>query len=153
MAFVKKTWKDRLVEFAGRRQLKRISGDANGTMVVDVARAEGTVSQAGDTFSAANMNDLEQRIGDGFNVVVENLYVGNDGLLHKVQGGADSALPFKKATTKYVQIYASAIGVYDGSGGILTGLTLKVNGTTVFSQNKNGQGQSIDTTYTYTVQP
>lgn len=66
MAFVKKTWKDRLTEFAGRRQLTRVSGDPNGTMVVDVTRAEGTVSQAGDAFSSANMNDLEQRIADEF---------------------------------------------------------------------------------------
>ncbi|MCM1327266.1 MAG: hypothetical protein NC094_12110 [Bacteroidales bacterium] len=66
MAFVKKTWKDRLVEYAGRRQLKRVSGDANSTMIVDVSRSEGTVSQPGDAFSAANMNDMEKRIEDGF---------------------------------------------------------------------------------------
>ncbi|MCM1254347.1 MAG: hypothetical protein NC321_16130, partial [Clostridium sp.] len=46
--------------------MKRVSGDANGTMIVDVTRAEGTVSQAGDAFSAVNMNDLEQRIVDAF---------------------------------------------------------------------------------------
>ena len=73
MAFKKKTWKDRLVEFAGRRTLKRISGSADSQMVVDVTRNEGTVSQAGDAFSAANMNDLEQRIADEFSSINNNL--------------------------------------------------------------------------------
>lgn len=78
MAFIKKTWKDRLVEFAGRRQIVRASGDPNGTMVVDVTRAEGNVSQAGDAFSAANMNDMEQRIADGFEEVINDLTALND---------------------------------------------------------------------------
>lgn len=60
MAFVKKTWKDRLVQYPTRRTLTDIvSGD---TQTVNVARAEGTVSEAGDAFSADNMNDLEDRI-------------------------------------------------------------------------------------------
>ncbi len=62
MGFARKTWKDRMVEFAGRRSLTKVSGSADGTMIVDVARSEGNVSQAGDAFSAENMNDLEQRI-------------------------------------------------------------------------------------------
>lgn len=64
MAFVKKTWKDRLVEFAGRRNLTRVAGSVDSTLVVDVSRNEGVISQEGDAFSAANMNDLEQRIAD-----------------------------------------------------------------------------------------
>lgn len=92
-------------------------------------------------------------VGELINNMVSDIYVGNDGKLHKVKGGADAEIPFKKATTKYVQIYASAVGTYDGNGGIATGLTLKVNGVTVFSQTKTGQGQSVDTTYTHTVQP
>lgn len=100
MAFKKKVWKDRLVEFAGRRTLKKISGSADSTMVVDVARNEGTVSQAGDAFSAANMNDLEQRTADEFanvNTGLTNVsvYVGNDGKLHfRNSAGADTALNF-----------------------------------------------------------
>lgn len=73
MAFVKKTWKDRLVEFAGRRTITRVSGSADGTMIVDVTRSEGTVSQVGDAFSAENMNDLEQRIGNEFDALNQNL--------------------------------------------------------------------------------
>lgn len=66
MAFEKKEWKDRLVEFAGRRKLNNtVTGES---AVVDVERAEGQISQVGDAFSAENMNDLEQRIADGFAV-------------------------------------------------------------------------------------
>lgn len=65
MAFAKKTWKARLVEFAGRRALKNVATEE--TIIYDVTRNEGTVSQAGDAFSAANMNDLENRIESEFN--------------------------------------------------------------------------------------
>lgn len=73
MAFVKKEWKDRLVEFAGRRLLTRVSGSAENQIVVDVNRSEGVVSQEGDAFSASNMNDLEQRIGDEFETLNNDL--------------------------------------------------------------------------------
>lgn len=106
MAFVKKTWKDRLVEFPGRRLLKRISGSADSQMVVDVTRNEGTVSQGGDAFSAANMNDLEQRIADEFGEVNNNLMFpdgthfypdsqnGKYGFNTDPQRGADTFRPF-----------------------------------------------------------
>ncbi len=71
MSFVKKEWKDRIVEFAGRRKLTNItSGNQD---VVDVVRAEGAVSQEGDMFDAENMNDLEQRISTAFNGVNSDL--------------------------------------------------------------------------------
>ena len=62
--FTAKEWKNRLVEFAGRRSLKNVS--TNETTVYDVTRNEGQVSQEGDSFSASTMNDLEQRISDAF---------------------------------------------------------------------------------------
>ncbi len=65
MAYVKKEWKDRLSEFAGRRRL--VNADTGEETIVDVTRDEGLVSQAGDAFSAANMNDLEKRIEDAVN--------------------------------------------------------------------------------------
>lgn len=64
MAFKKKTWLDRIAEYPTRRRLKK----SNGTdEIVTVSREEGTISQEGDAFSAANMNDLEKRIDDEFN--------------------------------------------------------------------------------------
>lgn len=62
--FSAKEWKARLVEFAGRRSLRNV---ANGeTATYDVSRSEGQVSQEGDAFNTKNMNDLEQRISNGF---------------------------------------------------------------------------------------
>ena len=69
MGFVKKTWKDRLVEYAGRRKLTNVATGA--TQTVDVTRVEGTESQAGDMFNATNMNDLENRTYNAFNDVVK----------------------------------------------------------------------------------
>lgn len=62
--FNAKEWKARLVEFAGRRMLRNV---ANGeTTTYDVSRSEGQVSQEGDAFNTKNMNDLEQRVANGF---------------------------------------------------------------------------------------
>lgn len=59
MAFVKKTWQGRISEYPNRRTIT----DENGVVkLVTVGRSEGTVSQEGDSFTASNMNDLEQRI-------------------------------------------------------------------------------------------
>lgn len=65
--FSKKTWKDRLVEYAGRRKITNVSTMV--AQIVDVERAEGIVSEEGNALSAANMNDLEQRVADGFTSV------------------------------------------------------------------------------------
>lgn len=65
--FTPKEWKNRLVEFAGRRMLRNVA--TGESTVVDVTRNEGQTSQEGDAFSAANMNDLEQRVADGFTQV------------------------------------------------------------------------------------
>ena len=59
-----KTWRDRQVEHAGRRILTNVS--TSETMTVDVERAEGAVSVAGNPFNAAQMNDLESRVTAGF---------------------------------------------------------------------------------------
>lgn len=60
MAFDKKTWEDRISEYPNRRTIN----DGNTTTQVTVGRDEGVITQAGDAFSASNMNDLEDRIAD-----------------------------------------------------------------------------------------
>lgn len=77
MAFVKKTWKDRIVQYANRRLLTKSGGEVEQ---VTVTRDEGTISEAGDQFNASNMNDLEQRVKDGFDDMQD--YV-DDGLSDK----------------------------------------------------------------------
>lgn len=70
MAFKKKTWTDRVAEFINRRTLTKEDGS---TELVTVARSEGTISKEGDAFNAETMNDLEQRIEDGFEALNKEL--------------------------------------------------------------------------------
>lgn len=63
MAFSKKTWKDRISQYINRRLLTDSDGN---TQQVTVTRDEGSVTEAGDAFSASNMNDLEDRIDTAF---------------------------------------------------------------------------------------
>lgn len=70
MGFTKKTWKNRIAEYINRRLLTNEDGS---TELVTVARDEGTISQEGDAFNAANMNDLEDRIEAEFNEINQSL--------------------------------------------------------------------------------
>lgn len=65
MAFVKKTWKNRISEYPNRRTIN----DGYTTKQVTVGRDEGIVSEEGDAFNAENMNDLEDRIDNAINSV------------------------------------------------------------------------------------
>ena len=108
MSFKQKTWKDRISEHPTRRTLTDVSN--NTTKTVDVAREEGTISQEGDAYSAANMNDLEQRVADGFstlsqdsvkiatkNTTSDSIAFGIDsnGNYGYIKEGADTVTPFK----------------------------------------------------------
>lgn len=66
MAFSKKTWLDRIAEYPTRRRLKKSDGTDE---IVSVSREEGAISQEGDAFSAANMNDLEDRVASEFDAL------------------------------------------------------------------------------------
>lgn len=103
--FSKKTWKDRLVEYAGRRKITNVSTMV--AQIVDVERAEGIVSEEGNALSAANMNDLEQRVADGFTSVQRTTDTLNQNLsgyqfgtvdgVPSYKAGADAAwVPFKR---------------------------------------------------------
>lgn len=70
MGFTKKTWKNRIAEYINRRLITMEDGSTN---LVTVARAEGTISQEGDAFNAANMNDLEDRIAAEFDEINQSL--------------------------------------------------------------------------------
>lgn len=87
MAFVKKTWKNRIAEYINRRLLTNEDGS---TELVTVARDEGTISQEGDAFNAANMNDLEDRIEAEFNEVNQSLtYITSQDVVVGTLNGKD----------------------------------------------------------------
>ena len=106
MAFNKKTWKARIAEHPARRILKFV---LTGTeSVVEVARDEGAVAQDGDAFSAGNMNDLEQRIADGFEAITaDNL----SGVLQVKNGGTGNASVDTTPTSGSTKMVTSG-GVY-----------------------------------------
>lgn len=119
MAFVTKTWKDRLVEFSGRRKLKNVS--TNEETIYDVSRSEGTIMQVGDQFSAENMNNLEQRIKTEFDSVNSSLKDSNTnesfnfGSLNGVRGfyttpsrADDSFIPFSTMKTETFSGFTTA---------------------------------------------
>lgn len=109
--FTPKEWKARLVEFAGRRLLRNVANGESTTY--DVSRSEGQVSQEGDAFNTKNMNDLEQRISNGFakaktNIDSLNRDLGGlafaqdaDGNWGYKAGGADTVIPFKTEPLVY----------------------------------------------------
>ena len=70
MAFSLKTWVNRISEYPNRRKLTHEDGS---TELVTVARSEGQISAEGNAFSAEEMNDLENRIKDGFDEVNQSL--------------------------------------------------------------------------------
>jgi hypothetical protein len=61
--FNKREWKAREVEFPGKRILRDAATGAENS--VFVTRDEGAVTEMGDSFSASNMNDLENRVQTG----------------------------------------------------------------------------------------
>lgn len=95
--YQKKTWKARTSEFPTRRALTDVSTGAVQT--VNVARDEGTVSEQGDGFSAANMNDLEARIAAGLDekqdtITVKGIVKGDgSGGVSAAVGGTDFVAP------------------------------------------------------------
>ena len=74
MAFNKKIWVDRRVEYPGRRTL--VDVDTNVAKTYDVTRDEGHISVEGDPLNASNFNDLEDRIDTAFSEKQDNLTAG-----------------------------------------------------------------------------
>ena len=72
MSFKKKVWRNRVAEYINRRLLTFEDGN---TKLVTVARDEGTISQEGDPFSAETMNDLENRVEEGFEELKTPVFV------------------------------------------------------------------------------
>ena len=63
MAYQKKQWKNRVSDYPTRRLITPVGqGDA---FVAEIERNEGTITEEGDPFNAATMNDLETRIEAG----------------------------------------------------------------------------------------
>jgi hypothetical protein len=158
MGFTKKTWKNRIAEYINRRLLTNEDGS---TELVTVARDEGTISQEGDAFNAANMNDLEDRIEAGFTEVNQSLQDQGWKQVGYATKGDAVTLPvdFKELllilnapdSTSYSFIYPKALvdafTLYPTSGGYMNGATylvnLKLDKTTAMIDRVNVNGQNF----------
>lgn len=133
--FTPKEWKARLVEFAGRRLLRNV---ANGeTVTYDVSRSEGQVSQEGDAFNTKNMNDLEQRISNGFANAKTNIDALNRDLSAMNDNGAITGMDAREDGV-YITYSTGADTVTkklgsSGIGGTLE--TVAVRDRTVMTRN------------------
>lgn len=146
--FTAKEWKNRLVEFAGRRSLKNVS--TNETTVYDVTRNEGQVSQEGDSFSATTMNDLEQRISEGFSAAEEaNSQLSSDlggcrfgytadGLPGYKKEGADTVYPFKNGGYLAIMVNSHTSYINNTTAVISINCSRKIEDDISFHDNENG---------------
>lgn len=136
MAFKKKTWVDRMVEYAGRRKITNVTTMA--AQIVDVERAEGVVSEEGTAINAVNMNDFEQRTADAFSAVQQDIEGINSDL-----GGLSF---FEDPTGKYV-VGADSVPKKLGSstikGHLMAGRTRGGAGIGEITYNSIPSGSSI----------
>ena len=114
MAFVTRTWKDRISEYPNRRTIN----DGTITKQVTVARDEGVITEAGDSFSATNMNDLEERIyqavrGGAWTEVTGTLTAGSTSLTLSNAGiSSSSTIDYY---TNYYGVNPTGVSVSSGS--------------------------------------
>lgn len=95
MADLKTNYKDDVLDASKneKRKFRMIQND-DGTVSFDDATE---YTQQGDAFGAADINATNAKINEqsqSLTQQVADIYVGEDGKLHKVQGGADTVLPF-----------------------------------------------------------
>lgn len=108
MGFTKKTWKNRIAEYINRRLITMEDGSTN---LVTVARDEGTISQEGDAFNAANMNDLEDRIEAGFADVSQSLNKLNE-VIFKEPSQIKYLYNYTSAMQKVFEYECEETGIY-----------------------------------------
>lgn len=112
MAYVKKAWKDRNVQYPLRRY---VTNAHDGTDVKDVyiTRNEGNVIEAGDLVNAANLNDLEDRIEAAFGKeLTGTLAAGSTSITF-----SDEAI----LTTSTIDFYTDVYGVNPTAVTVATG--------------------------------
>ena len=102
MAFTKKTWKDRIAQYLNRRRLTDV--DTGDIKTVTVTRDEGGITEEGDIFNAATMNDLENRINNAFTEV--NAKTGSD---IPVSSGETETIA-EMLTTQFVNNFVTLAG-------------------------------------------
>lgn len=122
MAFIPKTWKDRISEYPNRRTLT-YSDDT--TAIATVARNEGEVTEVGDLFNADNMNDLEERIELGLDSKAD--LDANS----KIKAEQASSMSVATSASKTLALADAGVGLYCDNAEDIT-ITVPVNASVDF---------------------
>ena len=89
MGFIKKVWKNRISQYPKQYQLTQT---ANGKkQLVELELRDGTVTEEGDRFDAATMNDLEDRIEAALSNAGVNSFNGRGGSVVPEDGDYNSS--------------------------------------------------------------
>ena len=148
MAFVKRTWLARL----GIGLNKFIIGEKDAQNKQTLTNSPDSVTQEGDTISAQNLNDLEDRIEAGLNEKQDALTFDNaptEGSTNPVtSGGIYTALAGKQATLTFDTVPTSGSTNPVTSGGIYNALhgdpLLKFESNTKTSSTGGIRSHNID---------
>jgi len=137
--FIQKQWKDRVVQYPNQRKLTDIS--TNQEQVVKAERDEGTIFEEGNKFNQAEMNDMEKRIGDAFNIVDKKLDIAfkeNSDIVTQLGNGEDKI----KSSSDFVVSSAcdfeveGALQEVGGELQPLRGVAIEAVGKNLFDKNK-----------------
>lgn len=117
----------------GRYTAEDLDAMPKSTAIEDYANIEPPITDAdrlGGKYTAKDIDTIKQDIID--------IYVGDDGKLHKVQGGADSVLPFNSGFENYYPI-KDGISLVTISGEKETAILVMTNAVeTTISSITNG---------------
>lgn len=106
--FAKKDWNDRISEYPNRRTLNIVQNNTS-SMVVEVERNEGKVAQEGEAFNSENMNNLESRIEEAFNVGLNGCSISKNGNnFYITDGTVSKKLGSSEGTATTSQVLAGA---------------------------------------------
>lgn len=102
----------------------------------DISNVANTVTEAiGNEELLTNAKTLSGAVNENAENIID-IYVGNDGKLHKVKGGADTVLPFKSYDDGRTQGRNDVIG-YPNSYGLYTKAQYEANKVTYKTGNYN----------------
>ena len=121
--YIAYTWKQRVTEYPTRRTLTDTT-DPTDVKQVYIARDEGTVTEQGDPFTAAQMNAMESRVNAGFSGVAQAISAVEFTELTGTLAAGSTSLVISDAsitTSSTVDIYVDTYGISPETVTVATG--------------------------------
>lgn len=121
MAFEKFNWENRISQYPNRRIITNVEN--NVEEVVEITRDEGTILNNGTSFSAENMNNLEERISDMFPVSVAN---GGTGATNQAEALTNLGIPISGEWTPFLESFGDSTNISPTYTGTNRGVYRKI---------------------------